>query len=152
MLLLTTCLFVSALLSFSVMLEFVQQHLRRDTPPWRRRTSGLFLWTLSFDYIGHYLCFGVNSSRFFGRRRLQDLGLRKTLVFGHVHHIGGKWMLINLPRPVRSFKFQLSLLEGQLNLLSEDFALICIMRHGVVPFAALHVLEFFFRRDFVVWL
>ena len=59
-------------------------------------------------------------------------------------------MLIDLHRPLGSFKLQLSLLESQLNLLPEDFALICIMRYGIVPLAVLYILEFFFRQDFMI--
>ena len=61
MFLLTTCLFFFALLPFMVTLKFVQQHLRRDTSTWRRRTFSLILWTLPFDLIGRYLCLGINS-------------------------------------------------------------------------------------------
>ena len=61
-------------------------------------------------------------------------------------------MLINLHHPLRSFKFQLPLLEGQFNLLSEDLAFICIMRCGIVPFAILYILELVLQRDLVVWL
>ena len=59
-------------------------------------------------------------------------------------------MLVDLHRPLRSFKLQLPLLEGQLNLLPEDFAFICIMQRGVVPLAVFHILELFFRWDFVI--
>jgi len=76
--------------------------------------------------------------------------MRKTLVSSHVHHVSGERMLVDLHRPLRSFKFQLSLLEGQLNLLSEDFVLICIMRHGIVPLAIFHILELLFRRDLMI--
>jgi len=149
---LSMCLLFSALLSFAVTLKLVQQHLRRDTPPRCQRTFGIFLWTLLLDLIGCYLRLGINSSRLLGRWWCQDLGLRKTLVFGHVHHIGGKRMLINLHSPLRSFKFQLPLLEGQFNLLSEDLAFICIMRCGIVPLVVFHILELFFRRDLVILL
>ena len=59
-------------------------------------------------------------------------------------------MLVDLHRPFRSFKLQLLLLKRQLNLLPEDFALICIMRRGIAPFAVLHVLELFFRHDLMI--
>ena len=59
-------------------------------------------------------------------------------------------MLINLHRPFRSSKLQLPLLESHLNLLSEDLALICIMRRGIAPLAVLHILDLVLRRDFVV--
>ena len=61
-------------------------------------------------------------------------------------------MLVNLHRPLGSFKFQFPLLKGQLNLLSEDFALIHTMRRGVVPFAVLHILKLLFRWYLVIWL
>ena len=67
-----------------------------------------------------------------------------------LHHVGGKRVLINLHRSLGSLKFKLSLLESQLNLLSEDFAFICIMQSCIVPLAILHVLELFFRRDLMI--
>jgi hypothetical protein len=72
------------------------------------------------------------------------------LLFGHVHHVDGKRMLINLHRPLGSFKLQLPLLESQLNLLLEDLALVCIMGRGLVPLAVFHILELFFQRDLVI--
>ena len=59
-------------------------------------------------------------------------------------------MLVNLHRPFWSFKLQFPLLEGQLNLPPEDFALICIMRCGIMPLAVLHVLELLFRWDLMI--
>ena len=64
MFLLMTCLFFSALSPFTVMLEFVQQHLRCDTAPRCRRTFGVFLQTLPFNFIGCYLCLGIKSPDF----------------------------------------------------------------------------------------
>ena len=64
---LTSCLFLSALLSLTVMLELTQQHLRREMSPQSRRTFDLLLQLLPFDFIGYYLCFGINISIFLSR-------------------------------------------------------------------------------------
>ena len=76
----------------------------------------------------------------------------RTFVSSHVHHIRSERMLVDFHRPLRSFKLQLPLLKSQLNLLLEDFALICVMRRGIMPLAIFHMLELFFRWDLVVWL
>ena len=39
-----------------------------------------------------------------------------------------------------------------LNLQSEDLALICIMRCGIVPLAVLYILELVLRWNLVLWL
>ena len=59
-------------------------------------------------------------------------------------------MPVDLHRLLGRFKFQPPLLESHLDLLSEDFALICIMRCGIVPLAVLHILELILRQDLVV--
>ena len=74
MLLLMTCFLLFALLPFTVTLELFQQHLRCDTSTWRRWTFSFIQWTFSFDLIGRYLRFRINSSIFLGRWWHQNLG------------------------------------------------------------------------------
>ena len=101
---LMTCFLFSVLLPFMITLKLIQWHLKCNTSTRCRRTFGLFLWTLPFDFIGRYLRFGINSPRFLGRWWCQNLGLRRTFVFGHVYHVRGERMPVNLHRPFGSFK------------------------------------------------
>ena len=61
-------------------------------------------------------------------------------------------MPVDLHHLLGSLKFQSPLFESHLNLLSEDLALICVMRRGIVPLAVLHILEFVLRWNLVIWL
>ena len=141
---LTTCFLFSVLLPFTITLELVQQHLRCNTSLWSQIAFSFFLRLLPFDFIGYYMCFGINNSRFLSRLRCQDFSLRRILLFVYVHHVCREWMLINLHRPFGSFKFKLPLLESQLNLLTKDFAFIRVMRGRIVPLAIFYVFELLF--------
>ena len=147
--LMTSCRFFCVLSPLLITLEFVQQHLRRDLLLWCRRLLFL-LRLLAFSFIGHYLSFGVNSSRLFGRFRCEHLCLPRIPLHSNVYHVSWEWVSINLHRHFGCLKLEPTLLYSRLYLLTKHFALICIMRCRIVPLVVLDICQLLICRDLVI--
>jgi hypothetical protein len=59
-------------------------------------------------------------------------------------------MLIDLHRLLALFYLDSPVFNSQLDLLMEDFALICIVRIGIVPLAVLFILQLFSRWNIMI--
>jgi len=143
----TAHFFLLELLFFTIMLELIEQHLRRDPPLWCRRTLSFFLRLLPFDFIDQNLSSGINSP---SRLWRQHLCLEQILFPANIHHVCRERMLINFHRLLRGLKFEPSLLDGRLYLLMNNFSIIGVMRCCIVPLAIPHILELLVCWDFVI--
>ena len=94
--LLAACCFISILLYFTITLEFIQRHLRRDSLLWRCRALSFVLRLLPLNLIGQNLGSRVNGPRFLGRLQCQHLCLLHILLLSNIHHVSGKRVPIYL--------------------------------------------------------
>ena len=138
--LMTSRSFLFVLSPFLVTLELVQQYLGRDLLLWCRGSFSLLLQLLALSFISRYLSFRINSSKFLGRLRWEHLGLQCIYLSPNIYHIGREQVPIDLHRLLGCLKLKSTLLYSRLYLLTKHFALVCVMRRCIVPFAVLDVL------------
>jgi len=149
----SSCRLFPVLSSFFITLEFVQQHLRRELLLRHRWLLSLsLLRPFTFDFIGRYLCFGINSTRFFGRLRCEHLCLQCISLLSNIYHVCWKRMPINPHRLFGCLKLEPTLLYSRLYLLTEYLALIGVMRCCIVPLAVLDILQLLICRGLMIWL